>query len=731
MPLPNRQAAPKYSFWIAVGIQSVLITLILLVTPSWSAADNSTPVPERGGSPGATGTQYTLTKTPPRPSLPPNWSRFPITLARGRRLRVLIYGRYSTDEQDPRSIEDQAGYCRHFLEALGLTDVDLEIKVLCDRGMSGELIFRPGIDQVREGIEAKLWDLILVEDSSRLFRDFAAGIELVRMAVDQGIRVIAINDEVDTADEENWGERLYEAGRHHAKTNQYTSKRIKRTHEALWDMGAAIGKLKPGYRRVPFSEGTGTEPARGPFRDELDPKWQSIMEEAYERIARHEPPWLVGQFLTENKFPKAGGALTQENTAKDVVALIPREDHRGVQKFRKTVSKKLYRKGKRKSERNDPAKILVRQMPHLRVVPDALWIRANNAIADRRRNRKDPSKGRDHPLAGISRDARGPLSGVFVCGRCLGKLYVDGRADGGYRCRNARSGKCWNKATSLRLFCHQEIGNAIIVRLRSLDQELDRLVEQVRDAFNDHGLRRDQREQCQQTEREALEALENLAKVAEKAKELPDIILERIKHWQDKLDRARADQEYLDRQEQLMAVPTRAELDQRIAQLLPQLKEMQRTVRWELKALVGRIEAVPCLQFGGNKVVLRARFELNLIGLLPPQVRAALAGLCDAQIDKRFGTIPMLVDLFEPSTGPQYGLVALKLAEEGLGLTAIGGRLGITKRKANIAVQYGRELRAAGLTDPYSELSEPPADVSRWRTHPSQSPRQDDNAAQS
>ena len=127
--------------------------------------------------------------------------------------------RYSTEEQDPRSIEDQAAFCRRFLNSFGLTDADLEITVLCDREISGKRIFRPGIDQVRDGLKARLWDLILIEDSSRLFRDVAACLDLVRIAVDAGIRVVAINDEVDTDDEENWEDRLYDAARHHARTN--------------------------------------------------------------------------------------------------------------------------------------------------------------------------------------------------------------------------------------------------------------------------------------------------------------------------------------------------------------------------------------------------------------------------------------------------------------------------------------------------------------------------------
>lgn len=127
--------------------------------------------------------------------------RTPIQKPAGRRLRVLAYARYSKEEQDASSILDQYAYDRRFLHQEGV--IDAEIEELNDPEMSGELVSRPGINKVREGIAARRWDLIVVEDSSRLFRNETACLELVETAVDQGIRVIAINDGVDTA-EEDW-----------------------------------------------------------------------------------------------------------------------------------------------------------------------------------------------------------------------------------------------------------------------------------------------------------------------------------------------------------------------------------------------------------------------------------------------------------------------------------------------------------------------------------------------
>ena len=74
------------------------------------------------------------------------WIRIPIDVPKGRRIRVLIYVRYSSDEQNPRSIEDQVAYCMRFLYALGLKDAEMTVQILSDEAMSGELVSLPCID---------------------------------------------------------------------------------------------------------------------------------------------------------------------------------------------------------------------------------------------------------------------------------------------------------------------------------------------------------------------------------------------------------------------------------------------------------------------------------------------------------------------------------------------------------------------------------------------------------
>ena len=100
---------------------------------------------------------------------------FPIDIACGILLRIIIYARYSTEDQNPRSIDDQVAECRRFLESLEIDLSQCEIQVLSDRAISGEEVSRPGIDDVRAAIRDGNVDLIVTEETSRLYRRQSRG----------------------------------------------------------------------------------------------------------------------------------------------------------------------------------------------------------------------------------------------------------------------------------------------------------------------------------------------------------------------------------------------------------------------------------------------------------------------------------------------------------------------------------------------------------------------------
>jgi DNA invertase Pin-like site-specific DNA recombinase len=639
--------------------------------------------------------------------------RVPIVCPPGRKLRVLIYARYSSAEQQASSITDQIRFCKQFLEQLG---IEADITELSDEETSGELRDRPGINEVRSGTDAKRWDLELYEDSSRMFRNHTACFELVETAVDNDIRVICINDFVDTA-EPDWAARLNEAQRHHCEANRYTRYRIARNRRGLWESGAAMGLLLPGYQRRPTVAATLKEPAQGPFFDAIDPKEEKQIYEAYERVAREDPPWLVRQWLKSEKLRKCSNAKLPDYTDHDLNALIRRPIYRGVETYRATVTKKKLRSGKKRVVPNKPEEVWTRPMPHLRIVPDWLWYKANEAIDKRRRCENNP-RGSDSPLYGKSRDSRGPLGDLFVCGICGAKMYKEGRIEGGYRCKNAKSCQCWNKATTLCQFAHQQIGKAICEQLLTVNGSFEPLLELVATMVQDDTPLRTQLEDLRQQEHTGAAKCQKLGAAIASTEDSPATLIQMLKEGERMLCCVRSQiDDVINQLNNKRPPPTREVLEAAIQTASEKLLSMEPETGVILKKLIdGKIHAVPYQQFGTNKVVLKAHFRLQLAKMLPEDLQVYLKQGNDLKTAELLPAIDMIVDLFEPTDVPAHAIQAWAIAKKGRTLIQIKDELSLSKRVAHLAKQLGKAMEEVGIKDPYIRLMEEPAKASRWRS---------------
>src|SRR3546814_2300118 len=83
--------------------------------------------------------------------------------------RAAVYSRYSTDKQDPSSIEDQVRVCTRLIEQRGCALA----AIYSDAAMSGATAARPGLRQLLAGAEAGEFDVLVVESLDRLSRDHA------------------------------------------------------------------------------------------------------------------------------------------------------------------------------------------------------------------------------------------------------------------------------------------------------------------------------------------------------------------------------------------------------------------------------------------------------------------------------------------------------------------------------------------------------------------------------
>jgi DNA invertase Pin-like site-specific DNA recombinase len=108
--------------------------------------------------------------------------------------RVASYARYSTDKQNPRSVEDQLRNVREWVEREGGTVV----AEFYDAGVSGAIGDRPGLGDLQSLARAGGCDVVACEDQSRIARDQEYLHRTLKRFSSWGARFIAINDGIDT-----------------------------------------------------------------------------------------------------------------------------------------------------------------------------------------------------------------------------------------------------------------------------------------------------------------------------------------------------------------------------------------------------------------------------------------------------------------------------------------------------------------------------------------------------
>ncbi|MBS1984665.1 MAG: recombinase family protein [Bdellovibrionales bacterium] len=629
--------------------------------------------------------------------------------------RVLNYCRFSTDEQRQQSIADQDDYCRGFLDENGCNPRTIEL--LSDEGLSGELQSRPGIDKAREGIRKHRWDLIVVEDSSRLYRGIQWCLPLVGLAVNQGIRVICINDGVDTANDD-WEQKLTDAQLHHGKDNYYTRFRIKRAHDGLWKMGAAIGPLRPGYRRYRKNP----DNPKSPKFDEIDPQWFQVILRAFRMVATLRPLEAVARYLTQSGLPKTSNGQTSKWTDRNVISLIRCAKYRGVEFYRQEISKKDYEIGGYNPVTNpDPTKVLKREMPHLRMVQDWLWHKANKAIDDRATPGMRPT-GREHPLHGIPRDSRSLLSNIFVCGICGSKMHAEGRNEGGYRCSAARHGECWNKATCLRDFAHGAIVSAVSEAiLAAAPDSAEILIGYIESLIMDQGQFREEQRNLAKSRSELQKKQQRLINAIQMADSPPEFLNQVLEQLQTEDRTLQLEEQRLQAQlSESRNVPNRQQIEELFESAIRTVQLSDDAARPLLRQLLdGPIRAVPYQPFGNSNVVLKAEFSLQLVQLMPDEVRLMLPDTAEFTIQYEVLRQSHSIHLSKLSKPQEHAFAALEFydsrPEKRPTLKEIAAHLKLSERAAHLALQLGKQLRTAGLNDAFVRLTECPPNPARWR----------------
>jgi site-specific DNA recombinase len=116
--------------------------------------------------------------------------------------RCAAYARYSSDRQSPASIQDQLRKCREFAEQQDW--VFLEGHVYVDEAISGAGSDRPAFLRLLQAtaLRPQPFDVLLVDDTSRISRNVGETARFYEQLAFQGIRVMALSQGIDSQSEQ-------------------------------------------------------------------------------------------------------------------------------------------------------------------------------------------------------------------------------------------------------------------------------------------------------------------------------------------------------------------------------------------------------------------------------------------------------------------------------------------------------------------------------------------------
>ena len=363
-------------------------------------------------------------------------------------MKAAIYARYSSENQRPQSIEDQISTCRQFAIKQGFSIE--ENHIYSDQAKSGANKDRHGLNSLIEGARNQLFQVVLVDDLSRLARDNFLMLTVLADLNFQGIRVISVADGLDSGDQESTlGIQI--RGIFNELQLQDLKKKTMRGLVGQKQRGFSCGERTFGYTSVPVGEirfdKKGKERPEG-YKKEIDPLESSIVLRVFELYRDGNSINKIVNILnqegvpTRNNFSKCWSLAT-------IGRMLDNEKYIGKWTWNKTGSRRDPRTGRRKKFDKPESEWIVQTDENLRIVPQDLW---DNVRARRIERKKSwpggkGKRGFENKKGSVEKHFPKELfSGAMNCKKCgstIGK--VSGKNGGYFGCLGTKRGICDNK----------------------------------------------------------------------------------------------------------------------------------------------------------------------------------------------------------------------------------------------------------------------------------------------
>jgi DNA invertase Pin-like site-specific DNA recombinase len=276
-------------------------------------------------------------------------------------LRVIIPGRVSTPGQDTESIASQQEDAERWLRRVHPGPV--RVTRLGEQA-SGWLADRKSMIEARRLIESGEVDAVVATELRELYRNPALHWRFVYECIDHDVRVILINDGVDTATE-NWEVMMHTASLRHGMTVPETRRRVRHKATYTFGRGGMVLKLKYGYRKLTAEQAQSGQFGPVGLRIAKRPECTAVIREIRDRVVRGDSYVRIADWLNMKGSPPAPTSkAVRAWTGRVVKDLLRDPILSGRRRFRATVCRMVYKTGRHRVERN-PDKPEEKEYPEL------------------------------------------------------------------------------------------------------------------------------------------------------------------------------------------------------------------------------------------------------------------------------------------------------------------------------------------------------------------------------
>ena len=535
-------------------------------------------------------------------------------------MRAAIYARYSSENQRPESIEDQISACRKLASERGYVVEDVQI--YSDMAASGARKDRPGLTTLLSQSGNETFEVVLVDDLSRLARDNFLMLSILAELRFQGVRVVSVADGLDSHDEEaTIGIQV--RGIFNELQLQDLRKKTLRGQIGQKERGFSVGERTFGYKSIPVGEmrmDKKGRPRPDGYRMVIEPREAAVVARIFQEFAGdHSQSWIVRR-LNEEGVP--GRFRSSKGWSPATVHRILRNPkYIGRWAWNTTETRRDPRTGRRRPFPKPESAWIVHEDESLRIVPQKLWDKAQERFEQVSKTWPGGKGKRGFQEQHGGRVRYYPthlLSGLMTCAKCGAAIaQVSGKGGGYYGCLGATKRACDNRLLVRRKLAERVLLSAVQNRLCSADNlqyVLRRVEEEIHELERDlpDTIKLKQAEQDNEQRR-----VQNFVEFVAEGRG-SRALGEALAASECRVDELRGELEALRRsQETVFQAPPLGWIEERVATFQEVLERRNDRSALLLRKLLGTVSMVPTRGDIGTPYY-RAMSSLQALALLEP-----------------------------------------------------------------------------------------------------------------